>query len=199
MIDQIVSHYRVVEKLGGGGMGVVYRAEDTKLRRAVAIKVLPPELTRDEEAKQRFMLEAQAASALDHPNICTIHEIDETPDGQLFLVMAYYAGETLKKKIDRGPLPLDEALEYAIQIAQGLVKAHGAGIIHRDLKPANALVTSDGLVKIVDFGLAKLVGHSGMTRTGHDARDARLHVPRADVGPATGCAERHLVVRRAAL
>jgi eukaryotic-like serine/threonine-protein kinase len=166
MIDQTVSHYRVIEKLGGGGMGVVYRAEDTKLRRAVAIKVLPPELTRDEEAKQRFMLEAQAASALDHPNICTIHEIDETPDGQLFLVMAYYAGETLKKKIERGPLPLDEALDYAIQIAQGLVKAHGAGIIHRDLKPANALVTSDGLVKIVDFGLAKLVGHSGMTRTG---------------------------------
>src|SRR5688572_18014747 len=101
-------------------MGIVYRAEDERLRRAVAIKVLPPELTRDPEAKRRFILEAQSASALDHPNICTIHEVDETPDGQMFLVMGYYAGETLKQKIDRGPLKLDEALDYAIQIAQGL-------------------------------------------------------------------------------
>jgi serine/threonine protein kinase len=102
MIGQVLSHYRIVEKLGGGGMGVVYRAEDTRLRRSVAVKVLPPDLTRDAEAKQRFVIEAQAASGLDHPNICTIHEIDETPDGQLFLVMAYYPGETLKQKIDRG-------------------------------------------------------------------------------------------------
>jgi Tol biopolymer transport system component len=166
MIGETFSHYRVVEKLGGGGMGVVYRAEDTRLRRSVAMKVLPPELTRDHEAKQRFILEAQAASALDHPNICTIFEIDETPDGQLFLVMAYYAGETLKKLIERGPLAIDEALDYAIQIAQGLVKAHAAGIVHRDIKPANVLVTADGIVKIVDFGLAKLLGQTGMTRTG---------------------------------
>jgi eukaryotic-like serine/threonine-protein kinase len=166
MLGQTVSHYRVVEKLGGGGMGVVYRAEDTKLRRAVAIKVLPPDLTRDTTAKERFVLEAQAASALDHPNICTIHEIDETPDGQLFLVMAYYPGETLKYKIDRGPLKLDEALDYGIQIAQALKKAHESGIVHRDIKPANVLVTTDGLVKVVDFGLAKLLSQSGLTQTG---------------------------------
>ena len=166
MLGQTVSHYRVVEKLGGGGMGVVYRAEDTKLRRAVAIKVLPPDLTRDTTAKERFVLEAQAASALDHPNICTIHEIDETPDGEIFLVMAYYPGETLKYKIDRGPLKLDEALDYAIQIGQALKKAHENGIVHRDIKPANVLVTTDGLVKVVDFGLAKLLSQSGLTQTG---------------------------------
>jgi Tol biopolymer transport system component len=166
MIGQTLSHYRIVEKLGGGGMGVVYRAEDTRLKRPVALKVLPPELTRDGEAKQRFIVEAQAASALDHPNICTIFEIDETPDGQLFLVMAYYPGETLKKRIDRGPLALEDALDFAVQIAQGLVKAHGVGIIHRDIKPANVIVTADGLLKIVDFGVAKLLGNTGMTRTG---------------------------------
>jgi len=166
MIGQALSHYRVLEKLGGGGMGVVYRAEDERLRRHVAIKLLPQELTRDADAKRRFVLEAQAASALDHPNICTIHEIDETPDGQLFLVMAYYDGETLKTKIERGPLKLDAALDYAVQMAQGLVKAHGAGIVHRDIKPANTLVTSDGLVKILDFGLARLLGQTGVTRTG---------------------------------
>jgi Tol biopolymer transport system component len=156
----------VIEKLGSGGMGVVYRAEDERLRRAVAIKVLPPELTRDNDAKERFVLEAQAASALDHPNICTIYEIDETPDGQVFLVMAYYEGETLKRKIDRGPLKLDDALDYGIQIAQGLKKAHDSGIVHRDIKPGNVLVTPDGFVKIVDFGLAKLVKGSALTRTG---------------------------------
>ena len=166
MIGQTVSHYRIVEKLGGGGMGIVYRAEDTKLRRAVAIKVLPPDLTRDTTAKERFVVEAQAASALDHPNICTIHEIDETPDDQMFLVMAYYPGETLKAKIDRGPLKLEDSLDYAIQIAQALKKAHENGIVHRDIKPANVLVTSEGLVKVVDFGLAKLLTQSGLTQTG---------------------------------
>lgn len=166
MIGQTVSHYRVTDKLGGGGMGIVYRAEDIKLRRAVAIKVLPPDLTRDTVAKERFVQEAQAASALDHPNICTIHEIDETPDGQMFLVMAYYPGETLKAKIERGPLKLDDALDCAIQIAQALKKAHENGIVHRDIKPANVLVTVDGLIKVVDFGLAKLLSQSGLTQTG---------------------------------
>jgi Tol biopolymer transport system component len=165
-IDAQVAHYRIVDRLGAGGMGVIYRAEDTKLRRLVALKFLPADATRDEDAKRRFVTEAQAASALDHPNICTIYEIDETPDGQLFIAMAFYAGETLRSKIERGPLRLGDAVDYAIQVAQGLIKAHAAGIVHRDIKPANLLVTDDGLVKIVDFGIAKLVGHTGATRTG---------------------------------
>ncbi len=163
---QTISHYQVLARLGGGGMGVVYQARDLRLDRLVALKVLPPELTRDAEAKARFMQEAKAASGLDHPNICTIHEIDETPDGQLFLVMAYYAGETLKQQIARGPLPLDTALDLATQIAQGLQKAHAAGIVHRDIKPANVMITADGVAKIVDFGLAKLVDATGLTRPG---------------------------------
>ena len=139
-------------------MGVVYKAQDTRLKRPVAIKLLPPDLTRDETAKQRFLQEAQAASALDHPNICTIHEINETPEGQLYLVMAYYAGETLKQKIEQGPLAIDQALDLAIQVGQGLGEAHGAGLVHRDIKPANLLVSKGGLVKILDFGLAKTRG-----------------------------------------
>ena len=166
MEGRTVSHYRIVEKLGGGGMGIVYRAEDLRLRRMVALKFLPPEHTRNAEAKQRLMLEAQAASALDHANICTVHEIDETPDGQLFLAMAYYDGETLKKRIDRGPLEIDEAIDIAIQVAQGLARAHESGIVHRDIKPANIMLGSRGEVKIVDFGLAKLMDQTGLTQTG---------------------------------
>ena len=147
-------------------MGEVYKEQDTRLKRLVALKLLPPELTRDETAKQRFLQEAQAASALDHPNICTIHEINETPDGQLYLVMAYYEGETLKEKIARGPLPLDEALDIAIQVGQGLADAHAAGIVHRDIKPANVMLPKGAPVKIVDFGLAKLAGQVGLTQTG---------------------------------
>ena len=166
MEGQTLSHYRVLEKLGGGGMGVVYKALDTKLNRHVALKFLPPELTRDDDARERFILEAQAASALDHPKICTIHEIDATPEGHQFIAMAYYEGETLKKRIARGPLPVAEALDIAMQVAQGLSKAHDAGIIHRDIKPANLMFTKDGLVKIVDFGIAKLLGVTGPTQTG---------------------------------
>jgi eukaryotic-like serine/threonine-protein kinase len=161
-VGQSIGHYMVGERLGAGGMGVVYRADDTKLHRSVALKFLPPDLTRNADAKRRFVLEAQAASALEHPNICTMHEIGETADGQLFLVMAYYAGDTLKTTIERGPLSPAAALEYATQLAEGLVKAHAAGIIHRDIKPANVLVTGDGLVKIVDFGIAKLLGHTSV-------------------------------------
>ena len=149
-----------------GGMGVVYTAQDPRLKRQVAIKLLTADLTRDETAKQRFLQEAQAASALDHPNICTIYEINETPDGQLYLVMAYYEGETLKQRIERGPLALNETLDIATQVGQGLKKAHAAGIVHRDIKPANLIVTADGTVKILDFGLAKLVGTEGVTQTG---------------------------------
>ena len=166
VVGQTISHYRIVSELGRGGMGVVYGAEDTKLGRTVALKFLPPELTRDEEAKQRFALEARTASGLDHPNICTIHEIDQTPDGQMFLAMAKYDGETLKERIARGPVPPLEASNLALQVARGLRKAHEAGIVHRDIKPANLFLTSDGIVKILDFGIAKLTGLIGNTRTG---------------------------------
>ena len=157
--------YRIVSELGSGGMGVVYQAHDPRLDRHVAIKLLPPDLTRDEIAKQRFLQEAQAASALDHPNICTIFEINETDDGQLYLVMAHYEGETLKERIARGPLELDDAIDIATQVGHGLSKAHAAGIVHRDIKPANLMVTADGTIKILDFGLAKLTGAEGVTQT----------------------------------
>ena len=166
MIGQSVSHYKILEKLGEGGMGVVYRAEDTRLKRTVALKFLPPALTADPESKERFIHEAQAASSLQHNNICNVHDIDETPDGQLFIVMDFYEGETLKKKIEHGPLKIDEAADIAIQVAQGLTKAHECGIVHRDIKPANILITSEGVAKIVDFGLAKLSGRTMLTKTG---------------------------------
>ena len=171
LIGQTLSHYQVIEGLGGGGMGVVYKAYDTKLKHVRALKFLPPHLSTSDEAKERFSHEARAASALDHPNICTIHEIGETDDGQLFIAMAYYEGETLKKKIERGPLPLDEALDYAAQVARGLAKAHAHGIIHRDIKPANVIVTepapaeAEGIAKILDFGLAKMADVQ-LTQTG---------------------------------
>ena len=142
--------YQIVSQLGSGGMGIVYEARDPRLKRTVAIKLLPPDLTRDATAKQRFLQEAQAASALDHPNICTIHEINETADGQLYLVMAYYEGETLKARIERGPLALDAAIDIATQVGQGLAEAHGAGIVHRDIKPANLLIGKGGTMKILD-------------------------------------------------
>ena len=172
MIGKAISHYKILEKLGAGGMGVVYKAEDTKLKRTVALKFLPDDLTRNDEAKERFVLEAQAASALDHPNICNIYEIDETepapgePGGQLFIAMACYEGETLKQKLAEGPLSVDDAVETAIQVAQGLAKAHEKGIVHRDIKPANIMITNDGVVKILDFGLAKLSGATQLTKTG---------------------------------
>ena len=158
--------YTIRAQLGAGGMGIVYTAHDPRLDRQVAIKVLPPDLTRDDTAKQRFLQEAKSASALDHPNICTIFEINETADGQLYLVMAFYEGETLKQRIERGPLPLDEAIDIATQVGQGLAEAHGAGIVHRDIKPANLLIATSGVVKILDFGLAKLAGAEGVTQTG---------------------------------
>ena len=158
--------YAIVSHLGSGGIGLVYQAHDPRLDRHVAIKLLPPDLTRDETAKQRFLQEAKAASALDHPNICTIFEINETPDGQLYLIMAHYEGETLKEPTARGPLDLDDTIDIATQVGQGLAEAHGAGIVHRDIKPANLLVTKTGVVKILDFGLTKLAGTEGGTQTG---------------------------------
>jgi serine/threonine protein kinase/tetratricopeptide (TPR) repeat protein len=166
MIGKTISHYKIVEKLGEGGMGVVYKAEDTKLKRTVALKFLPPEFTRDEEAEQRFIHEAQAASALQNNNICNIHDIDHTADGRLFIVMDCYEGELLKKKIARGSLKPEEAVDIAVQIAGGLSKAHERGIVHRDVKPANIFITKDGTVKILDFGLAKSAGQTKLTKFG---------------------------------
>jgi eukaryotic-like serine/threonine-protein kinase len=166
MIGQTIAHYRVLEKLGGGGMGVVYKAEDLRLKRTVALKFLPPELTRDPESRERFIREAQAASALDHPNICNVHEIVDAPEGRTFISMAYYEGETLREIIRRGPLPVDQAVDIVQQVAAGLSKAHELGIIHRDLKPANIIITKDGVAKILDFGLAKLKGTATVTKLG---------------------------------
>ncbi len=166
MIGKVVSHYKILEHLGGGGMGVVYKAHDTKLDRTVALKFLPPELTRDLEAKQRFVHEAKAASAIQHNNICVVHDIDEAQDGDMFICMEYLEGETLKQRIERGPLNFRDAVDIALQVAQGLTKAHEHGIIHRDIKPANIMVTNDGVAKIVDFGLVKLSGRTMLTRAG---------------------------------
>ncbi|NIR53141.1 protein kinase [candidate division KSB1 bacterium] len=192
MIGKTISHYKILNELGRGGMGTVYKARDTKLDHSVALKFLPPHLSQDEEKKQRFIHEAKAASALNHPNIATIYEIDEV-EGQMFIAMEYIEGQSLQELINiplnppskgdfkkspfeggaasaaggvKRPLSLDEALNYTTQIAEGLAKAHSKGIIHRDIKPANILVSEDGVVKIVDFGLAKLAGRTRLTKSG---------------------------------
>ncbi|MEN8192138.1 MAG: protein kinase [Bacteroidota bacterium] len=172
MIGSTISHYKILEKLGEGGMGIVYKAQDLKLDRFVALKFLPLAVTKDEESKKRFIQEAKSASALDHNNICSIYEINETEDlpavsgEQLFIVMAFYDGETLKQKIKNGPLKFDEAIDISIQTAKGLRKAHEKDIIHRDIKPDNLFITNDSDVKILDFGLAKIVGGSQLTQMG---------------------------------
>ena len=165
MIGKTLGQYTVLGKLGGGGMGVVYRAKDAKLNRQVALKFLPQQWSHDDTAKQRFIREAQAASATDHPNICTIHDIESTGDGQLFIVMALYEGQTLKQRLEAGALPLDEALQIAGEVAEGLVKAHAQGIVHRDIKPGNLFLTENG-VRILDFGLAKFADTQQLTIAG---------------------------------
>ena len=164
MTDRTISHYKVTAELGRGGMGVVYKAEDTKLERTVALKFLASHLLEDEEGHARFIREAKAAASLDHPNICTVYEIDEV-DGETFIAMACLEGQTVKAKIAERPLKLDEALDIAIQTAQGLKVAHQKEIVHRDIKPANLMLTEDGPVKIMDFGLAQLAEGSKLTKT----------------------------------
>ncbi len=166
MIGETISHYHVLDKLGGGGMGVVYLADDLELKRKVALKFLPPHLSTDEEANQRFVQEAQAASALNHPNVCTIYEIGDTDEAQTFIAMAHYEGETLKERLERGALSTEEALDIARQVAEGLTAAYEQGIVHRDIKPANIFITKRGRAVILDFGLAKLTGALDLTKSG---------------------------------
>lgn len=154
MIGRIVSHYRILEKMGREGIGVIYKAEDMEHKRVVALKFLPPDLTRDAKTRSQFLGEATAIAELDHPNVCKIFDIDETPDGRLFVAMACFEGETLQERIARGVLSPLEAADTAIAIARGLERAHAEGIVHRDVRPANVFITRDGVVKVVDFSLA---------------------------------------------
>ena len=183
LAGRTIGRYQVLEPVGDGGMGVVYRALDTRLGRTVALKFLQPLVDADDSA-ERFRLEARAAGALEHPNICTIYDIGETDDGRLYIAMPLYDGETLQERIARGPLPIGEATDITVQVLRGLAKAHARGIIHRDIKPANVFVTADGVVKLLDFGIAKL---ADVSLTGPKAKPlgtvAYMSPEQADAGP----------------
>ncbi len=163
MISKTISHYKILEKLGMGGMGEVYLAEDTKLDRKVALKFLPSHLTKDKEAVERFKREAKAAAALNHPNIVTIHEIGEH-EGQTYIAMENVDGNSLREEIEKGPIAVDKVIDIAKQICEGLKDAHSEGIIHRDIKPENILIDKSGRVRVLDFGLARIKGFSKITK-----------------------------------
>ena len=177
MIGRAISEYRLVEKIGGGGMGEVWKAEDLKLEAAVALKFLPPELTRDADAKERFLREARVSFGLDHPNIGTVHGVGETDEGRLFIIMPFYEGETLDRKIQRGPIDPGEIRRLFTQLASGLSYAHDRGVVHRDVKPSNLMVTTEGALKILDFGIALLGDHTILTQTGTTAGTAAYMSP----------------------
>jgi eukaryotic-like serine/threonine-protein kinase len=165
MLDQVISHYRITQKLGAGGMGVVYKAEDLTLGRTVALKFLPTEVAVSDNDKESLLWEARAACALDHPNIGVIHGLEESADHQLFIVMGYYEGETLSEKLNRGVISVRDSLDFAIQVAKGLSAAHSRNIVHRDIKPSNIIITKDNVAKIVDFGLARVVATASATQS----------------------------------
>jgi serine/threonine protein kinase len=166
MIGETILHYRITDKLGAGGMGIVYKAQDLQLERFVALKFLPQDLSLSEADRERFLREARSASALDHPNIGVIHGIHKTGDGRMFIVMAYYQGQSLSQKLSGGPLTLRQAMDWACQIAAGLAAAHARNIVHRDIKPGNIIITKDNSARIVDFGLARVVATPSATMTG---------------------------------